>query len=243
MSILLLSENTPAKIVSAAKAHGFDVVSVPSAAGMASPVSAHPDMIFFCGLDRLFVRSEHLENKRISDISDQISRLGYIISPTSDAPSELYPSDIAFNCFVIPQTALIGKADFISGAIKCAATNSGLPVIDTKQGYSKCSSVLISGADRNDSLVISADTSIIKSVADYAASTVKISYGHVSLPGYDTGFIGGASFSTDDTVYFLGDASRHPDFKLIASAASAFGRDVVSLSDEMLFDAGCLFIK
>lgn len=243
MSILLLSENTPKKIVAAAESHGFDVLSVPSAVGMASPVAAHPDMLFFCGFGQLFVRSKHLENKRISEISDQISLSGYIVSPTSDEPSELYPSDVAFNCFVLPQTALIGKADFISGAIKCAATGSGLPVIESKQGYSKCSSVVISGTDRNNSLVISADPSIIRSVTDCAVSAVKVSCGHVSLPGYDTGFIGGASFSTDDTVYFLGDASRHPDFKLIASSANAFGRDVVSLSDETLFDAGCLFIK
>lgn len=243
MSILLLAENTPKKIVAAAEAHGFDVAYVPSAVGMASPVAAHPDMLFFCGFGQLFVRLRHLENKRIFEISEQISRSGYILSPTSDEPSELYPSDIAFNCFILPQTALIGKADFISGAIKCAATSSGLPVIESKQGYSKCSSVLISGTNRNDSLVISADTSIIRSVSDCAASAVKISCGHVSLPGYDTGFIGGASFSTDDTVYFLGDVSRHPDFKLIVSSANALGRDVVSLSDEMLFDAGCLLIK
>lgn len=244
MSILLLAENTPKKIVSAAEAHGFDVISVPSATGLATPVASHPDMLFFCGFGQFFVRSEHFSaDKRILDIANEISAHGYEISPTSDISSVVYPSDVAFNCFVIPQTALIGKADYISGAIKRSATLANLPVIDTKQGYSKCSTVLLPGADRTDSLVISADPSIIKSVSECAVHTAKVTYGHVSLPGYDTGFIGGASFSANNTLYFLGDVSRHPDFKLIVSNANAFGREVVSLSDEPLFDAGCIYIK
>lgn len=240
---LLLAENTPKSIVAAAEAHGFDVISVPSAYGMAPPVASHPDMLFFCGFGRFFVREIHLEDPRIADVADTVCRLGYSLCPTSDAACELYPADIAFNCFRIPGTALIGKADFISGAVKRAATETGLPVIDAKQGYTKCSSAVITGESRSDSLIITADPSIIKTASECAVPTLKISVGHVALPGYDTGFIGGASFSTPDTLYFLGDISRHPDYEPVASAASRLGLDIVSLSSEPLFDGGCLYIK
>lgn len=243
MPTLLLAENTPKKIIAAVSSHGFDVIPVPSAGGMAPPVASHPDMLFFCGFGRFFVREAHLTDARIEDVACAVSRLGYELSPTSDQPSELYPADIAFNCFLLPETALIGKADFISGAVKRAATESRLPVIDTKQGYTKCSSAVICGKSRTDSLVITADPSIIKTVGEFDGHAVKVSVGHVALPGYDTGFIGGASFATDDTLYFLGNIDRHPDRDAIISAAEAFGRDVVSLSDEPLFDAGCLYIK
>lgn len=243
MPTLLLSDATPKSIVSAAEARGFDVISVPSADGMAHPVASHPDMLFFCGFGRFFARRIHLESKKFADIAERMEHLGYVISQTSDQPSVLYPADVAFNCFTIPQTALIGKADFISGAVKRAATEARLPVIDTKQGYTKCSSAVITGNGRSDSLIITSDPSIIKTGAECGISTLKISVGHVSLPGYDTGFIGGASFATNDTLYFLGDVSRHPDFISIVTSAEALGRDVVSLSDEPLFDAGCLYIK
>jgi hypothetical protein len=38
-----------------------------------------------------------------------------------------------------------------------------------------------------------------------------ITPGHILLPGYDTGFIGGASGRIGDTVIFNGDLSAHPD--------------------------------
>ncbi len=243
MSLLLLSENTPRAIITSAEVHGFDVMTVPYAVGMASPVAAHPDMLFFCGFGRFFVREVHLSDTRIRAVADEMLRRGYALSPTSDEPSESYPSDIAFNCFSIPKTALIGKADFVSGAVKRAATEANLPVIDTKQGYTKCSSAVIAGTSRADSLIITSDPSIVKTAAELNIQTLKISVGHVSLPGYDTGFIGGASFATEDTLYFLGDVSRHPDFDIIAASAESFGREIISLSDEPLFDAGCLYIN
>ncbi len=242
MSLLLLSESTPRAVVRAAEAHGFDALPVPSAYGMARPVASHPDMLFFCGFGRFFVREIHLDSPRIRELADAAARRGYMLCPTSDAPSEIYPADVTFNCFALPQTALIGKADYISGAVKRAATSSRLPVIDTKQGYTKCSSAVIAGESRTDCLIITSDPSIVKTSAEIGVRAVKIAVGHVALPGYDTGFIGGASFATSHALYFLGDVSRHPDFDRIVSAAASVGREVISLSSEPLYDAGCLLI-
>ncbi len=243
MQILLLSESTPKKIISAAEARGFDVCPVPSADGMALPVASHPDMLFFSGFGRFLVRECHLENTRIREIADTLAKRGLALTPTSDQPSEVYPNDVAFNCFCLPRVALIGKADYVSGAIKRAATEAFLPVIDTKQGYTKCSSAVIFGRTKGESLIITSDPSIVKTSAELGLSSLKVAVGHVSLPGYDTGFIGGASFSTDDALYFLGDVSRHPDFDRITAAAHSLGREVISLSSEPLYDAGCLLIS
>lgn len=242
---LLLAHNTPESIVSAAEARGFYPVIMPPMDGMAAPVASHPDMLLFCGFGKLFARSSHLENASFSTAIDEILRRSpwLTLCPTSDAPSEKYPLDVAFNCLHLPNVALIGRADYASRSLCRAAALSMTPVIDTRQGYSKCSSSLLGEGGKESIAVITADPSIYGTVTECGVHAVKISSGHVSLPGYDTGFIGGASFYCDGKLYFLGNIESHPDRDIIKMTAERFGAEVISLTDGELFDAGCLLVK
>ena len=65
-----------------------------------------------------------------------------------------------------------------------------------------------------------------------------IENGDVLLPPYEYGFIGGASGVFGDTVYFLGDVTKHRSYEKIRKACEGEGKDVVSLSDEGLIDLG-----
>lgn len=248
MALVLLSHNTPDAIVTSLYSHGFEALKMPSLADMAPPVSSHPDMLLFCGFGKLFVRKKHLENfdfaASVEEILKKFPTLE--LSATSDLPSETYPDDIAFNCLHIKNRGIFGKADYLSGAVKRAATENMLPVIDVSQGYTKCSSLLVDGGDvgigGEDALVITSDPSINRSLSQLGINTLKLAPGNISLPGYDTGFIGGASFYYNNTIYFLGDLKKYPECDIILKTAEEKGKSVVSLSDEMLFDAGCLLI-
>lgn len=245
MPTLLLAHNTPDAIASAAASHGFTPIILPPMADMASPVASHPDMLLFAGFGRLFVRECHYENSDFKRATDEIiDHTDLILTVTSDSASATYPHDIAFNCLCLPSVALVGKADYISGALGRAATAAMLPVVDTRQGYAKCSSALIgdSAFSKSELAVITADPSISATVTECGVKAVKIAPGHVTLPGYDTGFIGGASFYHNRTLYFLGNIDRHPDSTLIRKTADTLGVSVVSLTDDDLFDAGCLSI-
>lgn len=245
MALVLLSHNTPDAIVTALYSHGFEALKMPSVADMALPVSSHPDMLLFCGFGKLFVREKHLE---ISDFAASVEAIlkkipSLELSATSDLPSETYPNDIAFNCLHIKNKGIFGKADYLSGAVKRAATENMLPVIDVSQGYTKCSSLLVDGGESGeDALVITSDPSINKALSQLGINTLKLAPGNISLPGYDTGFIGGASFYYNNTIYFLGDLKKYSECDIILKTAEEKGKSIVSLSDEMLFDAGCLLI-
>ena len=235
MSVLFLAHNTPQCIIDGAKRAGINTVILPPADGMAEPVASHPDMLMYAGFGRIFVRACH-ENTAAA-VADAIKRfsLPYALSLTSDSPSDTYPSDVAFDCLMLGG-ALVGKVDSISHAVKRAAAESSVPVLDVKQGYAKCSSCVFGGS------LVTADKSIYTLAEDRGMGAYKIESGHISLPGYGTGFIGGASFFADGKLYFLGDVTRHPSYGVIKSAADTEGVNVVSLSDGELFDAGCLYL-
>lgn len=242
MSILLLSHNTPDIIVSASRDIGFDTVVMPAMPDMPRPVASHPDMLLFAGFERLFVRAAHMQNsafvQAVEAILDAAPELSLTL--TSDEPSDTYPQDVAFNCALIGG-ALVGRADYISSAVKRAASGAMIPTLDVAQGYTKCSTLILGGDFHAP--IITADVNIHRLAASRGVPAYLIPPGNITLPGYDTGFIGGASFYADGTVYFLGSLAAHPACDIIKSAASAHGVGVHSLTDAPLFDAGCLYIE
>ena len=63
---------------------------------------------------------------------------------------------------------------------------------------------------------------------------LKISKGSVYLPGFDYGFIGGASGKiADDEIIFNGDISKHPDYKNIMSFLCKHNVKAVSFKDKL----------
>jgi len=64
--------------------------------------------------------------------------------------------------------------------------------------------------------------------------------GHVLLPGFDTGFIGGASGRVGDEIIFNGDLSAHPDFEKIRDFIQCRGLKVRYFPGLPLTDIGSI---
>jgi len=67
---------------------------------------------------------------------------------------------------------------------------------------------------------------------------ILVSKDDIYLPGYDCGFIGGASVVLDDKVCFFGDVKKHRDYEKMLEFVRKYDKDVISLSDEKLTDIG-----
>ncbi len=242
MGVLLLSHNTPDGIVSAARERGFDIVIMPPMADLPEPVASHPDMLLFCGWDKLFVRAVHMENVAFAAAVEKITSLlpNLSLTVTSDGASAEYPGDVAFNCAVFGG-ALFGRADAVSPAVKRCAAEHMTPTLNVAQGYTKCSTAILGG--ERSSAVITADTRICRAAQSRGIGAYLIAPGHIALEGYDTGFFGGASFFADGALFTLGDFAAHPSADIIRSAAAKSGVTLSALSSLPLFDAGCLYIE
>ena len=67
---------------------------------------------------------------------------------------------------------------------------------------------------------------------------LKISSGNIGIEQYNYGFIGGASFTYGETVYFFGDINKHPDGDFVVQAINRRNKKICCLSDDLLYDYG-----
>ena len=209
-----------------------ETVKLPPFSALDRRVASHPDMLIF-GLDgKLFVCKDYYDEAK-EQIDFIASRSELEIVLTSDTLSDVYPHDVAFNSFVVCDT-LFGNAKYISQEIKDEAKATGVKLRSVNQGYAKCSTVVLKNA------VISADKGICDAAESLGADALLISAGGVALDGYDCGFIGGASGVCDNKVFFCGNVTKHSDFNVIYNFCKSHGYDVVSLSDEPLYDVGTI---
>lgn len=213
---------------------GFSVVSLPLFSKLDPRVASHPDMLMLPFGDRLFVHKDYYsEAKTAMDRILTETSLSLVL--TEDAVGAEYPHDISLNVAVVGNH-ILGRCDAMAKAVVAYAEECGVALVNTKQGYAKCSAVVL-----GDKALITADPAVEKAARSLSLDVLRISEGHVTLDGYDHGFIGGASGVCGNTVYFCGNILAHPDGNAIKEFCQSHGFEVVSLSEEPLYDVGALF--
>jgi len=205
-----------------------EVVELPPFSVLDGRVASHPDMLIFRFDGKLFVCREYYEEAR-ETIDCIIKKTDLELIVTSDRLGKNYPEDVKFNAFIL-NSAIVGNIEHISEEIKSYFKVQK----NVRQGYAKCSSVVLDGA------VISADRGIYTAALELGADALLISPDGVKLDGYDCGFIGGASGVCGNNVFFCGDITKHGDFSKISDFCSRHGYEVISLSDEPLYDVGTI---
>ncbi len=199
---------------------GFEPVLLPPSRYLPKPVSSHADMLLHRLGDSLLCCEYYAKENPDIFVGEKV-----ILS--EEMHGDVYPGDVLFNCFEF-QGKLYGKTEYLSRYLKEYSTQKGNETVELKQGYAKCSCIV------TPKLCITDDENIAKTVKN----CVKIQKGSVALPGYDVGFIGGASFYFDRTVYFFGSVKTHPDANSIVSCLNGVGINTVDLSTENLTDYG-----
>ena len=194
------------------------------------PVATHADMLVFVLGKRIFCYDDYYnKNRRIFGVAEDD---GYEIVRISPPIDSKYPNDVALNVFKIGNF-LVGNLKYVAKEILEYANFLGLSLIDVKQGYSACSTLVL-----DDNTAITADKSIFEALAKIGKRVILIDQGGIKLDGYDYGFIGGASCVLDDTVYFFGDITKHQNYDKIHTAIEALKMNEFSISCEDVFDFG-----
>ena len=212
--------------------YGFDAVLMPPAEYLSTPGASHTDMLAFSGLGKLFCHSDYYEKNK--ELIDKIS-VGASLGLSSEPTGETYPKDALFNCVLLGKYLLCNKKSVSSHILSEAQANNGLEILHINQGYTKCSVCKIS-----DDAIITSDASIHRVCMGAGIDSLLVEVGHVLLPGYDYGFIGGASGVCGEYVYFCGNINKHPSGEAIKNFCLYHGKEAVSLSDGALFDCGSI---
>ena len=144
-----------------------------------------------------------------------------------------YPYNILFNCAVIDDKAFC-KIPLSDDFIQQMLDSLNIEVVAVKQGYSKCSTVIVS-----KNAIITADESIYTAAYNKKFDVLKIPTGFVRLYGYDYGFLGGAcSKINKDILAFCGKIENHPAYNDIKDFCANYSVQLLSLNNNELMDIG-----
>ena len=231
---VITDERISLSSLSRLRQEGFSPLLMPPATYLQSAVASHTDMLIFIGFDRLFCHRHYYESNK--ELICRICEASGKTLTLSDEPTgEKYPLDVLFNACLVGNR-LICNYKTVSKLILDAAQCSGCEIISVPQGYTKCSVTVVS-----DNAVITADKAIAAACKNAGIDVLEISEGHISLPPYDFGFIGGASGACGDNVYFCGSLDSHPDGDKIEEFCKKHKKSATSLGDGILQDVGSIF--
>lgn len=178
------------------------VIRLKKSNNLPQAVADHPDMNV-CIIDN----TAFLEKNSV--LADTISKKGYNIVFINETFGKKYPDDVYLNCKAVGNTVIMNKKT-VSNTILKYCEQSGKSIIDVPQGYAACSTLAL-----NENTFITADKGIYSALINSGKNTLLIKEGYIKIKQYNYGFIGGASGFIDNTLYFFGDITVHPDFQKI----------------------------
>lgn len=174
-------------------------------------------------------------DKNQIDLIKDLEHEGFTVIETKGEIKGEYPCDISLN-FTVIKDRIIGNFRFADEAL--TDNISYFKRINVKQGYCKCSCLVIS-----DSALITDDKSIYDNALRNSLDCLLVSKGDVTLDGHEYGFIGGASAKISATeVLFFGDITKHTDYKKIAAFIKKHGCKIISLDFELTDFGGIISI-
>ncbi len=229
MNIIFLSELANEVLIEYMKTKGA-VVLVPKDERFDERINSHPDLVISI-IDNTLIVDEYAN----IEILKQLNALGVPYVLGTSRLTAAYPNDIAYNA-VITRDYLIHNFNHTNPLLLQHSMNSGKKLIFVKQGYSKCSTVVV-----NDITIITSDQGIHQA-SKAEMNTLLIQPGYVLLEGHDYGFLGGASGRFEDSVIFHGDLSEHPDFEKIVSFVEASNKEVIYFKEFPLTDIGSILV-
>ncbi len=211
---------------------GFYAIRLPAAPALPEAICSHPDTLIFRLGNEFLTTCDYGERASFvfSDIREysKNSRLYF----SSEEFGKNFPNDAIFNAFCIGDLIFTNKKN-ISPKVLQIATNRRKTLVNVNQSYPNCSILKI-----DESSAITSDRGLYKALCENGIDTLLITEGHISLPPYEYGFIGGASGACGDKVMFFGNIELHPDGEKIKEFALKKGKKCISLSDEPLRDFG-----
>jgi len=211
------------------QAAGFKTIPVQRTDRVDTPLSGHPDIQMFLHEKNLFVHPD-IDPSFLKSVENYVN-----IIQCSTELGKNYPEDISYNIACTGRIALHRKECTENTILEYLRENN-IQIENTNQGYTKCSTMIV-----DDNSIVTSDRSIHTAAGRSGLDSLLISPGYIDLPGYNYGFIGGASGRFLDTIYLTGSIGDHPDSDRITDFIQSRGLRIKVLSDEKIFDAGSIF--
>ena len=210
---------------------GINVLPMPDDPYVDARLSGHADLsVLHLGGNRLLL-APYLKG---SEFSQQLGNMGFDLQFADIEQSSLYPGDAQMNVCIIGDKVIYNPKTVPDTIVKYLSIGDRAVQVSSRQGYSHCSVCVVSG-----NAIITADEGICRSAEAHGIDVLKIRPGYIDLPGFDYGFIGGASFKISETkLAFTGKLDSHPDAERIIEFASLHNVDIDYITYKPASDIG-----
>jgi len=196
-------------------------------------IESHVDIYFFQVDEKTLIHAPGVGEEVLQTLENSGVKL---IEGSSDPTGE-YPQTAPYNAVRVGNI-LFHNLAYTDPVIIEYTRGIGLKIVNSSQGYTRCSVLVV----RDDSIITS-DVNIAETALKEGLEVLLISPGFVTLPGENYGFIGGAGGRmTDGRVILLGDIKRHPEGFKIAHFLSERAIEYILVKNTPIFDAGALMI-
>ncbi len=228
--IAIINPDASGEIIDNLKMIDMEPILIPRTDLVEEPLSGHPDIQVFVHENRVFCHP---------DISASFLRVVEKYAEVTICSTKLvkaYPGDVPYNIACAGSWAVKhpGGSDPI---IEEYLRSKNIAAAAVNQGYARCSTLIV-----DDSSIITADVSIHRAALCRGLSSLRIEAGHIDLPGYGYGFIGGATGPCDGMVLCAGDLSHHPDYGAITEFIESRDKKIVPLGTSYAVDLGTIFV-
>ena len=231
MKYAILDYRASVKTADALKKYGFCVVLTPKIDHVYTTICGHADIMVHKLCDNTIVAEptvcEYFKNK-MPEIE---------VIPGKTILNEKYPYDIAYNAARVGNNIFCNK-NFTDDTIIEFANKNHLNLLNTKQGYTKCSICVVS----NDAIITS-DKNIQSVAIKNGVDVLLVNDDKIKLKEFEHGFIGGATGLINENILAVnGDIELHTNYKEIIEFCKKHGVEVISLNNNEIIDIGSILI-
>ncbi len=231
MRNVIIDYRASAKTVDALKNMNFNIVKTPHLNTVYATICGHSDIMVHKLCDDVVVAEptvyEYFKEKL----------KGIEVLKGKSVISDKYPFDIAYNAARVGKN-LFCNVNYTDEVILNYADKNGINIINTKQGYAKCSICIVC-----DEAIITSDKNIKAQAEKNKIEVLYVDDSSIKLTGFEHGFIGGATGLLNKNILAVnGNIELHADSNRILDYCSKYGVEVISLNEGEIVDIGSIIV-
>lgn len=191
-------------------------------------ISCHPDIFIFQEREELIIAPNAPQNlfKKLDELA-----IPYHYGE-SKVGKELHNSCF-YNALATP-TCFFHREGFTDSVVW--ASQESKKKIFLPQSYARCSLLAIS-----EDAFITSDAGIHKELQKHSFASCYFSPEDIKIETHRYGFLGGTCGLRQDKLFFLGNPLKHKDGKKLCDFIESYSLEIVSLSNDFLYDGGGVF--
>ncbi len=224
----IIDSRSSRQAVNNLREHVDDLFEFQTSGITGNSISGHPDIFMYQDANQLVVAPNtpdelfgFLDNHNVEYLKGK-----------GDVGDKIYNS-VQYNC-LSTSGSLFHKSGYTDPVI--LEINREKEFIPLPQAYARCS--LVHLCEDN---YLTSDKGIEKVLLRKGLSCFYFNPEEITIRDHKNGFIGGTVGIWEKTIFFNGNIERHADGQRLREYLIDLDFDIVNLSDEYLYDGGCIF--